>query len=739
MRVPSKRTQPMRWFMIAALCLLIAAVTSSAKSHERVDQLVQQSVLCQLGGDRAGALAAMEAAYALQPLHAGVVLRLARALEADQQVARALTIVTQALEQERPAEPSAKEAKLYADLEALKTNLAQKVLLAQPSATSKTSRDAPMSATGWQAASAADLLGNRTTLETESWAHVWATPVLRDSGNMALHHALVLLAEGATAPFAAPHARGGKARRIRLLVSPASGELVFPTPNAARIEAGKVLLTALRRNVHLLDRSFASRHHNSAAAVLLSTPESAFQFDTSFDANAGIRSPCLNIRQLDIRLHEDAVGHAQASHIVPRSHLTLLAGLQQTLEGDSSSMQVFLTDPRPGAGPIHLPGWDDTNVPSAFRLEPGAFLIFPSFVRHHMLAHHQQDASARRVFVEIGIELEAQRCPDFIPADDRLSTGAVTLQYLWGTPMYSSSIVPLLNQLGPSQHPLLESLTATIRQLANSTPSVRKSNKGGWQSSAKLFDSFAANSAVQALRRLVYAGAYRWLQAQASQGMLFPEFTQTSNAHEWVEMPALLVDGKDPRISHPTLCGDVHIEVVHSWAGINKAGDSNSPHIHPGALLSGVFYVATPTAPPTYVEFIDPRSGASMLPDIDQTQIPVDFSPEAALAEAAAKVVSVSSQQTSDALSPPPPTARGGFASSRVFGAGATHAAASLPGRLILFPAWLEHFVAPFGGSLQDEDRIIVSFNVLVHHTVQECTQAGLLLHLPKHHLAEQV
>jgi uncharacterized protein (TIGR02466 family) len=58
------------------------------------------------------------------------------------------------------------------------------------------------------------------------------------------------------------------------------------------------------------------------------------------------------------------------------------------------------------------------------------------------------------------------------------------------------------------------------------------------------------------------------------------------------------------------------------WYNTNRYGDHHAPHTHPGAYLSGTYYVRVPPAPagvddprahPGCISFYDPRTGANMI------------------------------------------------------------------------------------------------------------------------------
>ena len=105
---------------------------------------------------------------------------------------------------------------------------------------------------------------------------------------------------------------------------------------------------------------------------------------------------------------------------------------------------------------------------------------------------------------------------------------------------------------------------------------------------------------------------------------------------------------------------------LEGWINVNRAGDSNVLHCHPGSFLSATYYVSVPPAMKGgQIYFRDPRGPAVAMyetPGIDLpwvgTGVGVPFTPATGL--------------------------------------------------LIMFPAWLEHRVEPFGG---EGERISIAFN----------------------------
>jgi uncharacterized protein (TIGR02466 family) len=113
------------------------------------------------------------------------------------------------------------------------------------------------------------------------------------------------------------------------------------------------------------------------------------------------------------------------------------------------------------------------------------------------------------------------------------------------------------------------------------------------------------------------------------------------------------------------------LAISSMWSIVNAPGSSNRSHIHPGCVWSGVYYVQTPAGCGN-IEFTDPRTMHLMnqpkyIPRQKRKRsrwTKVNFTPE--------------------------------------------------PGRLIVFPSWLYHSVAPnlTEGTGADADRVIISFNV---------------------------
>lgn len=112
---------------------------------------------------------------------------------------------------------------------------------------------------------------------------------------------------------------------------------------------------------------------------------------------------------------------------------------------------------------------------------------------------------------------------------------------------------------------------------------------------------------------------------------------------------------------------------LQGWANINRRGDYHDLHNHPHAYLSGTYYVAMPErmetkrnrkdVRPGCITFYDPRGAANMTAIKGDPQIEAEYTVR--------------------------PT----------------------PGLLLLWPAFVNHFVHP---NLSQEERISISYNVVL-------------------------
>jgi uncharacterized protein (TIGR02466 family) len=110
---------------------------------------------------------------------------------------------------------------------------------------------------------------------------------------------------------------------------------------------------------------------------------------------------------------------------------------------------------------------------------------------------------------------------------------------------------------------------------------------------------------------------------------------------------------------------------IHAWANVNRAGDANKMHHHPGAFWSGVYWVSMDeSAGGGELELSDPRG-----------VMPTLYAPQLS------------------------------FGLPGCLSAGGSDFISPSPGVLVLFPAWLQHAVRPHASR---QPRISVAFNLCV-------------------------
>jgi uncharacterized protein (TIGR02466 family) len=202
------------------------------------------------------------------------------------------------------------------------------------------------------------------------------------------------------------------------------------------------------------------------------------------------------------------------------------------------------------------------------------------------------------------------------------------MRELAGARSASLFATPLLSHVwadGPELNPALRD---AILEYARYHPGLQRTNAGGWHSEPGLleFCGEAGMRLVRHMHTMVEEATFR----------LYAEFSRQPQPLNWV---------------------------LSAWANVNRRGDFNQLHTHPGATWSGVYYVdhgevdfaATSTA----LHLYDPDSARGNL-----------FFPELS---------------TSNILFKPE------------------------PGLMVLFPSYVPHEVPPHRG---ERERISVAFNV---------------------------
>ncbi len=159
----------------------------------------------------------------------------------------------------------------------------------------------------------------------------------------------------------------------------------------------------------------------------------------------------------------------------------------------------------------------------------------------------------------------------------------------FGDRMFEQFATPVLWRQHHDLAALNGSLAALIRSLRDTEPNAApgSSTRGGYQTDTNFL--YRNDPSVTSLQQIVHQGVQAYL----------PRFFQD-----------VLV--KRPKSVDARLWG---------WAVIMRSGDYNTPHVHPDAHVSGVYYVEVPdlsAADPDEAEpggslvFLDPRSVASM-------------------------------------------------------------------------------------------------------------------------------
>ena len=185
-------------------------------------------------------------------------------------------------------------------------------------------------------------------------------------------------------------------------------------------------------------------------------------------------------------------------------------------------------------------------------------------------------------------------------------------------------------------------LRRVIAQREQSHPSVKKTNIGGWQSSPDMD---------------------RWGGAPALKLLAFGRnLANRSTADR---------EGNAGGGPHPGYFAVTW--GANMWANVNRSGQRNEFHSHPGAFWSGVYYVDDGgiDADPSLggeLELMDPRG-----------PVPLMNAPHL------------------------------GFAMPGGLTAGTTEKLRPKAGRMVMFPSWLMHQVRPYRGSAE---RISIAFNL---------------------------
>jgi uncharacterized protein (TIGR02466 family) len=199
---------------------------------------------------------------------------------------------------------------------------------------------------------------------------------------------------------------------------------------------------------------------------------------------------------------------------------------------------------------------------------------------------------------------------------------------------------PVLTVQWPDCEEVNRQLAELILALERTQPSVKQSNRGGWQS-PKSFHTIE-HPAVRQLLAWIDVGVYLLSAELAGEQAVdqFPEKWRTS-----------------------------------AWANVNRVGHFNGIHFHNGGFWSGVYYVAIENGSPA-ANGGDAGAGA------------IGFRSPSQAGMIASNIYAPPELQRAfqQEISLPP-----------------------MPGLMLIFPSWLEHWVNPYAGS---EPRISIAFDI---------------------------
>lgn len=113
---------------------------------------------------------------------------------------------------------------------------------------------------------------------------------------------------------------------------------------------------------------------------------------------------------------------------------------------------------------------------------------------------------------------------------------------------------------------------------------------------------------------------------------------------------------------------------LSAWAVMNRSGDTNAPHTHPGNLLSGAYYLHIPSGMTGgEIVFMDPRGNVN------------------AYGSERKERSGLKAPWDHPSVAHPPKQ-----------------------GDLLIFPSWLPHYVNAFRAEDPEDERVVISFNAAV-------------------------
>jgi hypothetical protein len=339
--------------------------------------------------------------------------------------------------------------------------------------------------------------------------------------------------------------------------------------------------------------------------------------------------------------------------------------------GLSIDDELSLSDPRSAAAPLSPRDFLASDQPLRLKLNTGMLLIWPSWLTRTLSPYVRDRRTNARVWTEWQISVRYRKdaqCLERIPLT-RSEYPPISF-FRWATPIYRhTNLFPSTSLMDETNLALASELMSMRERERQKNVGRVKSNRGGWHSHLQLLQDVAAmNGATSAssgaappsvfsrLRRLIVQHVHAYLR-HVSSISCSPHFLHSTQA--------------DCRpFSYRPLESDLEksIELTFSWAIMNDDAHFNMPHTHPQAMFSGVYYIATGASNTTNIHFRAPGPIGLLYPargeDEDEEGMPRRWKePFSTTAEQRAPGSDVVEQVQA--------------------------------GKLLLFPAWLEHYVVP--------------------------------------------
>ena len=276
-----------------------------------------------------------------------------------------------------------------------------------------------------------------------------------------------------------------------------------------------------------------------------------------------------------LTLHIDHYGEHKRPLLSSNTHITGILIVSAPDLGADGNM-LSLLDPRTQPANSVF-----GNSPSSklYDLEEGRVLVFPSYLRWHLLPNN--DMYSSRIYFLIEFSMVSDKISfcytlqnQFISAEYNshhyytARNTSLYVDWIWGTPIeqYHNPILAGLK----------ERMVDYVLKEENEE-GVVKSNRGGWQSNANQLTG--SNKILKIIKQ---------------------------------EVRSVVTNFSINQLGNDQLEENIHIP--HLWFGINRNLDSNVIHVHPGTHISGVYYIDSGLENGrACINYVDPRPQASVL------------------------------------------------------------------------------------------------------------------------------